>query len=313
MWPGSCVALRSLAVAVLLTFGAADTRLTDAYKALYSGDPDRALRLSSDYLKEHSTDVNGLVLAARAQIARDDYHAAYDLLRKALAADATNQDVLYFLGIVSSQLAMRAFDRLGTLAPDGARVHQLLAQSLKLQDKPVEAAAEYERALQENPNLLDALLDFALLRREESNCDEASALYRRAELVKPTYDGAYGLGVCFARQFDHAHAVEQFRVALKRDSQSAPAYFELGSSLLRLGDAAAAARALEEAVRLQPRMRQAFYILGRAYQAMGLPARAQQAFARADALAREEREGEMKAPGQHPPPRRAPAPPKNPQ
>jgi len=287
---GSWIALRGATLGIVLLLGAADTRLDDAFKALYAGDPDRALRLSSEYLKEHSTDVNALVLAARAQIARDDYDAAYGLLRRALAVDARNPDVLFFLGIVSAQLATRAFDRLGALAPDGARVHQLLAQSLKLQDKPVEAVAEYELALKANPDSLDALLEFALLRREESNCDEASALYERAERVKPTYDGAYGLGVCFARQFNHRQAVEQFRLALTRDPRSAPAHFELGSSLLRLGDAPAAAKALEDAVRLEPQLRQAYYVLGRAYQAMGQATRAQQAFARADALARAERD-----------------------
>lgn len=313
MVAGSCVALRSVALAMALTLGAADTRLSDAFKALYAGEPDRALRLASEYLKMHSTDVNGLVLAARAHIARDDYEAAYDLLRKALAIDGRNPDVLYFLGIVTGQLATRTFDRLYALAPEGARVHQLLAQSLKLQEKPVEAAAEYELALKANPNSLDALLEYAELRREESNCDEALALYERAERVKPTYDGAYGLGVCLARQFDHARAIEQFREALQRDSQSAPAYFELGSSLLRLGDAAAAAGSLEHAVRLEPRMRQGYYLLGRAYQAMGRAARAQQAFARADALARAEREGDVKALAPRPVPRRVPVPPKIPQ
>lgn len=287
---GSGIALRSVVLAMALSLTAADSRLSDAFKALYSGDPDRALRLTSEYLKQHATDVNGLVLAARAQIARHDHDAAYDALRKALAVDPQNPDVLYFLGIVSGELAARAFDRLGKLAPDGVRAHQLLARLLKLQDKPVEAAAEYELALKTDPNSLDVLLEFARLRREESNCDEASALYERAERVKPTFDGAYGLGVCFARRFAHERAVAQFRLALKRDPQSAATYFELGSSLLRLNDAAGAADALEHAVRIEPRMRQAYYVLGRAYQSMGQAARAQQAFARADELARAARE-----------------------
>src|SRR5918911_804214 len=139
---GSSLGLRGIALAIVLALGPADARLTDAFKALYSGDPDRALRLSSEYLAAHPGSVNALVLAARAQIARDDYHAAYDLLRKALAVDGRNPDVLYFLEIVSAELATRAFNRLAELAPDGARVHQLLAQSFKLQDNPVAAAGE---------------------------------------------------------------------------------------------------------------------------------------------------------------------------
>jgi tetratricopeptide (TPR) repeat protein len=268
---------------------------SEVFKALYSGDPGRAVRVADEHLKEHPRDVKVLVLSARAHLAREEYDEAYELLEKALTVDAQNADALYFLGIVSAQMAAHAFDRVYAIAPDGARVHQLMARSLRLQEKPLEAAAEYELALQANPNSLDALLEFARLRREESSCQEAIALYERAQRVKPTYDGAYGLGVCLATLNDHSRAVEQFRNALTHDRNSAAAEFGLGSSLLQMGDAPAAAAALERAARLAPRMRETYYVLGRAYQKMGQSERAQQAFARAAALAQAERAGGAKA------------------
>jgi tetratricopeptide (TPR) repeat protein len=274
-----------------------DTRLGQAFEALYSGDPSRALQLASDYLKQRPNSVRALVLAARAHVARGEYSAAYGLLRKALAVDARNVDVLYFLGIVSRELATREFDRLYAVAPDGARVHQLMAESFKMQDKLAEAAAEYELALRANPNQPDALIGLADLRRDESSCDEAILLYQRAEAVKPTYDGAYGLGACLALQNEHARAVEQFRAAIKQDPQSAVAYFALGSSLFQSGDATAALAPLERAVTLEPRMRQGYYLLGRAYRALGLLERSRQALARVDALAQAERTGDQKALG----------------
>jgi tetratricopeptide (TPR) repeat protein len=264
----------------------ADDRMAEAFKALYSGDPGRALQLTSAYLKEHPSDVKVLVLQARAHVAREEYEAAYDGLVKALALDARNADALYFLAIVASQLSTGAFDRVFALQPDGARVHQLMARSLRLQESPLEAAAEYELALKADPNLVDALLEFAAMDREQSNCDHAVDLYERAQRVQPSYDGAYGLGLCLAVQNNQARAVETFREALKYDPKSAAAEFGLGSSLLQLGDAASAVAALQRAAQLAPNMRETYYVLGRAYQTMGQSERAQEAFARATALAR---------------------------
>ncbi|HEY7287654.1 MAG TPA: tetratricopeptide repeat protein [Vicinamibacterales bacterium] len=264
----------------------ADDRTDEAFKALYSGDPGRALRLSSEYLKQHPSDARALVLQARAHLARQEYQEAYDSLVKALAADDRNADALYFLGIVAAQLSTGAFDRMFALQPGGARVHQLMARSLKLQDSPVEAAAEYELALKVDPNLVDVLLEFAGMDREQSNCEHAVGLYERAQRVQPSYDGAYGLGVCLALLNDHPRAIDAFRDALKHDPRSAAAEFGLGSSLLQLGDAAAAVAALQRAAQLAPNMRETYYVLGRAYQKMGQAERAQEAFARATALAR---------------------------
>jgi tetratricopeptide (TPR) repeat protein len=267
----------------------------EVFKALYSGDPDHALQLAQEYVKRHPRDARMLVLAARAHLARHEYTAAYDLLEGVLAIEPRNADALYFLGIASSELATQAFERVYALAPDSARVHQLMGRSLKLQGNPVEAAAEYEVALRADPNLLDALLEYAKLRREESNCAEAQALYERAQRVTPTFDGAYGLGVCLATQGDHAQAVESFRAALSYDSRSAAAEFGLGNALLHLGDTGGAVTALERAAELAPTIRETYYMLGRAYQKLGQAAKAQHAFDRATALAKADRSGDAPA------------------
>ena len=290
-----------------------DVRLVEASTALYAGDPDRTLQLAKAFLQQHPKDVEGSVLAARAHIARDEYRAAYDLLRQALAADPRSVDALYYLGIVTSQMAIGELDRLYRLAPDSARVHQLMAESLKLQDKLAEAAAEYELALRASPNLLEALIGLGEIRREESKCDVAAAVYQRAQAVRPTYDAAYGLGVCFAALNQHPRAVDEFRDALKRDPRSAVAHFALGSSLLHMDDAAAAVRELERAVALEPQMRQGYYLLGRAYAALGLRAQSQQAFTKAEELAEVESSRDRKALGLDPPLPRKRVQPKKPQ
>lgn len=300
---GRCVAAVALLIgcSVLAPAVSAQTRaraaapvsatgsMSRAVTALYEGDTEMALRLATTRLQQDPRDVRALVVAARARLARGEPAPAYDLLVKALSIDARNPDVLYFLGVVSSDLATKELDRLQTMAPDNPRVHQLLGRSLKLQNKLAEAVAEYEVALRGDPKLLQALIELAEIYREEANCAEAAALYRRAEEVKPTYDGSYGLGACLAADGNHADAVEKFREALKHDSSAAIAYFGLGSSLLQLKDAAGAIAALNRAVALQPKMRQGFYLLGRAYAALGDTERSRQALARAVELAKTER------------------------
>lgn len=285
--------------------GSATGWVRRAVDALYSGDADEALRIATTELAHDPRDVRAMVVAARARLARGEPVDAYDLLTRALSIDARNADVLYFLGIVSSDLATKELDRLQAIAPDSPRVHQLLGRSLKLQDKRAEAVVEYELALKGDPTLVQAMLELADIYREEAHCTEAAALYRRAGGVKATYDGSYGLGVCLAALGDHAAAVEEFRDALTRDESSAVAYFGLGSSLLQLKDTAGAVAALSRAVALEPRMRQAYYLLGRAYASTGQTERSRAALARAVELAKAER-ADDEAAFTKTPPRRVP-------
>ena len=71
---------------------------------------------------------------------------------------------------------------------------------------------------------------------------------------------------------------------------SAPAHLGLGIALLQTGEEAAAVTELETAAGLEPRMQEAWYHLGRAYQALGRSREAELAFARVQELLREERE-----------------------
>jgi tetratricopeptide (TPR) repeat protein len=304
-------ALHGVDVNAQKTPPSSDVRLVEGSTALYGGDPEKALRHAMEVLKERPDDVRARLLAARAHIAADRYAAAYDELRQAERADPRNVDVLYYLGIVAGHLATTEFDRLYALEPDGARVHQLMAESAKLQGRQADAAAEYERALSANPRLFEALIELGRIRREQSNCEAAIPLYERAQAIRSTLEGAYGLGACLVFQNEHRRAAEVLRVALTHDPRSAVAHLALGSALLHMGDAEPAVRELEQSVGLEPKLRQAHYLLGRAYRALGLEERSRQAFARADALAQAERLGDQKALGVDPPKPRDAAPPRD--
>jgi tetratricopeptide (TPR) repeat protein len=274
--------------------------LVEATEALAAGDARRALTLVEPYLEANPSSVDARLLAARVQIARDDYDAAYQHLRRALRRDPRNVDVLYYLGMVTGRLAATTFEQLTNSAPDSARVHQLNAETLEAQQRRPEAEHEYEEALRREPKLVDALLGLARLKRIRLECDQAIALYEKAEALSPTFDGAYGLGVCYATNQDDERAIASYRRALRLDPKSAVSWSGLGSSTLRLGRTADAIADLRRAIEIEPDMGQAYYALGMAYQKAGERERARQAFATAERLRSGDRSSSQTAPPQEP-------------
>ena len=115
-------------------------------------------------------------------------------------------------------------------------------------------------------------------------CDEAIALYERAEAVKPTFDSAFGLGFCLAYMQDDAAAVTRYGQAVKRDPTAAVAWSGLGAALVKVGRTADGVAALKRAVALEPGMSEPWYMLGMAYQATGDTVRSKEAFAKAEQL-----------------------------
>jgi tetratricopeptide (TPR) repeat protein len=258
--------------------------ILEGERALAAGDAARALEIATDYLRTHASSARARILAARAHLSRGQADAAYEELRRARRADPRNIDVLYYLGLVTARLSQQSFDRLVTMAPDSGRVHQLQAESLEAQENRAGAEAEYAAALRVQPDLYDALVGLARLKRIRLACDEALPLYEKAEAVRPTFETAYGLGVCHNVLQNDEVAVAHFEAAVRRDAKAAAAWVALGASLNKLGRSAEAVKTLQHAIALEPNQGQAYYFLGMAYRALKDPARAQEAFRKAEEL-----------------------------
>lgn len=261
-----------------------DPRLVEAQRALTRGDLARAFELGSAYVQARPREAPGRVLLARVHLERDELDQAYEQLDRALRADPRNVDALACLGLVSGQLAASAFERLVTEAPGSARVLQLQGETFEAQDRRTDAEKAYHAALTVQPDLLDALLPLARLKRMRLACDDAIALYERAEAVKPTFDSAYGLGFCLAYMQDEAAAVTRYEQAVKLDPTAAVAWSGLGAALVKVGRATDGVAALKRSIALEPRMSESWYRLGMAYQATGDAIRSKEAFAKAEQL-----------------------------
>jgi tetratricopeptide (TPR) repeat protein len=258
--------------------------LQDASRALSAGDVDRALRLAMQHLEANAASVPARLVIARAYMIRGEYAQAHDHLRLASQTSPRNVDVLYYLGIAAGRLAEIELQRLAQVAPDSARVHQIRAESLEMQERPHEAAAAYEAAIARQPELIDALLGLAKLRRTSLRCTEAIALYNKAEALRPTFEGAYGLGVCLQYEQQDQLAAVQFQKATERDPADALAWKDLGMAEMKLGRAPRAIAHLQRAIKLRPDMHDAYYALGQIYRAAGDLQKAKEAFAAAERL-----------------------------
>jgi tetratricopeptide (TPR) repeat protein len=258
--------------------------LTAASRALAAGDLDRAGRLLSEHLGKAPRDVKAQVLLIRVRLEQGKLDAAYSAASRAAREHPADVDVLYFLGLVTRRMAADQFQRLTRDWPASARVHQLRAETLEAQERRADAEKEYAAALAADGDLLEALLGLARLQRIRLACDEARAHYERAEALRPTFDGAYGLGVCHGYLQQDAQAIKKFEQAVERDPSAAVAWAGLGTSLVKVGRTAEGITRLQRAIRLAPDMDEAHYMLGMAYQASGDTVRAQAAFAKAEQL-----------------------------
>ena len=109
-------------------------------------------------------------------------------------------------------------------------------------------------------------------------------LYEKAEAIRPTFDAAYGLGVCLGYLQNDQLAVKHFEQAVQRNPSAAVAWAGLGTSLVKLGRTSDGIAKLQRAIALAPDMDEAHYMLGMAYQAAGDPVRAQESFKKAEQL-----------------------------
>jgi tetratricopeptide (TPR) repeat protein len=99
-----------------------------------------------------------------------------------------------------------------------------------------EAVKAYRRALEDDPDLVAALINLANIRYSRDELAEAQALYERAIVLDPTYfEAHFNLGNI---HHDHAHYGEAeiaYRQALALNNSYADAHFYLAVTLEKMG------------------------------------------------------------------------------
>lgn len=271
------------------------TALSDCRRAFYRGDYALVVRLAENHLRKFPRDASVRLILARAELAQGKFQQTFEELERILASEPKNVDALYYLSVVSREMSEREYQRLFSLAPDSARVHQLLAEAALAAENSSEAEVEFHKALVAGSHSGEVATELAELKRSQSKFDEAIDYYQQAQKSTPlNYDIAYGLGACYTYKQEYATAIEWLEKAVALAPDSAAGRFALGNALFQNGQVEAAIPELTRAVQFEPRMKQAYFLLGRAYSRLGRQEQAQAAIRKLEELNRSEASSQSK-------------------
>jgi len=183
--------------------------------------------------------------------------AALDAIRLLSREFPHDPDVLYVTTHAYSDLSTRSSLDLIKTAPESYQAHELNAESLEMQGKWDDAAAEYRKIVELNPQLpgIHFRLGRLILSKPETpTTAEDARKEMEAELqIDPGNAGAeYVLGELARQAQNWNAAIDHFSRASKLDAGFADAFLGLGMSLNSASRFSEAIVPLETAVKLQP-------------------------------------------------------------
>jgi len=184
--------------------------------------------------------------------------------------DPANVDVLYVIYRVHTDLATQARDNLALIAPNSARMHQVLAQHLFTEGDAKGAVAQYREAVRIDPHLPGAHFELgeAILHdsMSEGSQQNAQKEFETALAINPSDAKAEAqLGALFSLHGDVAAALSHYQRAAELSPDDPEAQVGLGKVLMSTGEPENALQHLLAAVRIDPTNAQAHYRLAQLY------------------------------------------------
>jgi tetratricopeptide (TPR) repeat protein len=134
-----------------------------------------------------------------------------------------------------------------------------------------EAVAEFEEALQLDPDDAETHYNLGLAYKALGKVDEAIGEYQEAIRLDPDLAEAHnGLGNAYSDQGRLDAAIAEYEEAIRLDPDLSDAHFNLGHALMDQGEYEKALTAYQEAIRLEPDDPETRHNVGVAYAKMGL-------------------------------------------
>jgi tetratricopeptide (TPR) repeat protein len=207
----------------------------------------------------------------------DSYSTAGDLAKAApiiselREMDPTNAELIYTAYRIYSDLLDETRLSLVLVAPNSARVHQMMAHELARQGHTEEAIANYREALKIDPNASGLHFELAeILNTEASRRDEAEKEYQAALASNPGDEKSEcKLGDIAAVQGNAKAAMNYYEAALKLDPNDSDALVGLAKSDMTMNDPEKALPLLEQAAKLDPTSAVAHFRLSTLYRKLG--------------------------------------------
>ena len=160
-----------------------------------------------------------------------------------------------------------------SLEPKLVPAHHHLGMALEELGRLDDAETAYRDALRVDPAYAAALDSLGVLLQRRNRLEEARQCFQGALSINPTRLAYTRLGAVLWKLGDSAGALEAFEHSVAGGSNSAEAYYNLGSAQLELGRFDEAVRSAREALQRRPRFAEARTLCAAALAAMGAPDR----------------------------------------
>jgi len=172
-----------------------------------------------------------------------------------LQARATYEQAVRNLSENRLALGMAALKEALQLDPDNAQYHNTLGLVLLNLDRPVDAQAEFQTAIDLDKTSPDLQHNVGVALAQQKRFDDAIAAYKKA-LTFPTYTtpevAYYNMGEAYIRLGKPQEAEESFRAAIQLEPTMVAAHYGLGLALSQGGRKDEARAAFRQARDLDP-------------------------------------------------------------
>jgi predicted Zn finger-like uncharacterized protein len=166
--------------------------------------------------------------------------------------------------------AIRVLNDAASNVPESAEMHRLRGKSELASKRLDNAIHHFKRALELDPEDLEARFLMASAFRRNGRLHEAKITLDQVASRDAAFAGLeIEWGLYYEAQGDYGKAVESYRTALERDPSSTELLLRLGAAQVENGEIEAAGETLEKVIRQVPNSAEAEYFIGRIAMAQG--------------------------------------------
>ena len=162
--------------------------------------------------------------------------------------------------------AIACYEKALELQPDLVEAHYNLGNTLLDQKRFEEALLSYQKALVLRPDYTDAHFNMGIAFFEQDRFEEARCCYQNAiKFNSNLIEARYNLGIVFQQEGSLDQAIACYQKTLQLKPDFAEAYNNMGNALREQNHLQQATRCYQSAMRVRPEYADASYNLGRTY------------------------------------------------
>ena len=198
------------------------------------------------------------------------YDVALDYLYRATTICPKNDDYRYTLGVALQESGrIKEAASIYKKLPDMAEAHNNLANIYRQEGKTKQALAHFDKALSLNPTMVYALLNKALLIRQNDIQEALKFIQKTIKLKADFWEGFFQLGVTYRLLEKYKQSEEYLKKALELCSGFAPLWNAYGLTLVKLGKTDEAIACFDKAIAVNAFYDEAYFNKATSLEALG--------------------------------------------